>query len=163
MAKSGIFQFTLTNEAVIKKLRAIPAKYRSLCMEMALDAWFTAEKNYGGCTISFSALTTGKKKNPSPTRFRISFSNKDVISRLINIHPRYLPVAVELVMNSWFESISGAKLFELLTARNRTQSTGSKCGHHGIDDPDKDQKALIVQTEKMSETERLIKIALEFK
>ena len=163
MDKTAMFQFTLANETVIKQLRAIPAKYRSLCMEMAFDAWFTAEKSHGGCTISFSALTIGKKKNPSPTRFRISLSNKDVISKLIDIHPRYLPVAVELALKTWFESTSGAKLFELLTARNKTQSTVSKAGHSGTDDPKKDQEALVVQTEKISETERLIKIALEFK
>ena len=162
MDKSTMFQFTLANATVIKQLRAIPIKYKSLCMEMAFDAWFSAEKNNGGFTISPLILTTGKKKNFSTTRFRISLSNKVVISKLSDIHPRYRSMAAEMALTAWFESPSGAKAFELLTAGNKSQSTVPKGGLPGIEDPAKDQKTLQVQTEKMSETERLIKIALEF-
>ena len=162
MAKPKMFQFTLTNETVIKKIKAIPTKYWSLCMEMAFDAWFEEEKKHGGYTISYSVLTTSRQKNPSPTRFRISFSNKNIISTLIDIHPRYRSIATEMALKTWFESKSGAKLFEFITARNKSQSTVLKNENSKIEKSNNAQNVQ-VQTEKLSEAERLIKIALEFK
>ena len=161
MTKPTQFQFTLTNETVIKKLKAIPGKFRSLCTEMAFDAWFSEEQENGGNTINFSGLTVDKKKSALPTRFRILLSNKAIVSKLFGIHPRYRSVATELSLKAWFESQHGAKLFELITARTKPQTKVSKNVNYEIDGLKK-IKNVRVQTEKISEDERSVSIALEF-
>lgn len=161
MVKTFRFQFSLANDHTAEHLQAISAKYRSLYVEMALDAWFDADQ--GKNPDRSRGLTLVPKENSNTTRFRLSISNEDIITNLRNIPSRHRSFVTEMALNAWMETKTGTKMYEIITGRSMKQP--SDCTNPL---PEKfelrvdELKASRTKSKKEPDTEQLMRNALAF-
>ncbi len=163
MAKPVRFQFSLANNNITKHLQAIPVIYRALYVEMALDAWFNAEQGKGSGKMNSALFPYEQKETSKTVRFRLSISNEDIICRLRAIPSRHRSLVAEMALNTWIKTKPGNKVFKNLLSRNMKNSLDhSTLVSENFKQADNSPEPAQMEIEKESDTERLIKNALEF-
>ncbi|MFZ5572907.1 MAG: hypothetical protein ACOZF0_21110 [Thermodesulfobacteriota bacterium] len=159
MADPRRFRFSVADEQNAARLRTIPASYRSLFLEMALQTWFASEK----ATPSRAFYSILKAETGRPVRFRISLTAESIIRRLQAISPRHRSLVAESALAAFLESDSGLRLFETLSSRNPARSRGQPDPVGPESGPGRSRENPIQKrTVNESDTEALIKKVLEF-
>jgi len=163
MAEPVRFQFSLADDDIAKQLRAIPAGHRSLFVELALDAWFANEQANGRNRFTSAVFPSSQKKPSRPTRFRLSLANEDIVRRLRAIASRHRSLVVQMAIINWMESKIGRKMHALFSAKDMRQApVGIQPAPGCLNSADNGHEASDAANAQASDTEKLMKTALEF-
>ena len=163
MAKPVRFQFSLADDDTAKQLRAIPAGHRSLFVELALDAWFANEQANGRNRFASAVFPSRQKKPSRPTRFRLSLANENIVRRLRAIASRHRSLVVQMAIINWMESKTGRKMHALFSGKDmRPAPAGIQAAPGCLNPEDNGHGASAAANAQVSDTEKLMKTALEF-
>jgi hypothetical protein len=163
MAEPVRFQCSLADDDIAKQLRAIPAGYRSLFVELALDAWFANEQVNGRNRFASVVFPSSQKKPSRPTRFRLSLANKNIVRRLRAIASRHRSLVVQMAIINWLESKTGRKMHALFSGKDMRQTPAGIQATTGCFNPaDNSHEVSDAANAQASDTEKLMKTALEF-
>lgn len=163
MAEPLRFQFSLADDDIAKQLRAIPAGYRSLFVELALDAWFGNEQANGRNRFASVVFPSRQKKPSRPTRFRLSLANEEIVRRLRAIASRHRSLVVQMAIINWMESKTGRKMHALFSGKDMPQAqVGIQPTPGCLNPADNVHEASDAENMQVSDTEKLMKTALEF-
>jgi hypothetical protein len=163
MAEPVRFQFSLADDDTAKQLREIPAGYRSLFVELALDAWFANEQANGRHRFTSAIFPSSQKKPSRPTRFRLSLANKNIVRRLRAISSRHRSLVVQMAITNWLESNTGRKMHALFSGKDMRQPPAGIQPAPGCLNPaGNGHEASDAANAQATETEKLMKTALEF-
>jgi hypothetical protein len=163
MAEPVRFQFSLADDDMAKQLRAIPAGYRSLFVELALDAWFANEQANGRNRFASAVFPSSQKKPSRPTRFRLSLANENIVRRLRAIASRHRSLVVQMAITNWLESKTGRKMQALFSGKDMRQApVGIQPTPGSFNPADNGHKTSDAANAQVTDTEKLMKTALEF-
>ena len=163
MAEPVRFQFSIADDDTAKQLRAIPAGYRSLFVELALDAWFGNEPANGHRQLAAALFPSRQKEPSSPTRFRLSIANENIVRRLRAISSGHRSLVAQMAISNWMASKTGRKMHELFSGQIMRQASSGIEPMSGDYNPgDNSCETSAMANAQVSDTERLMKTALEF-
>jgi hypothetical protein len=163
MAEPVRFQCSLADDDIARQLREIPAGYRSLFVELALDAWFANEQANGRNRLASAVFPSSQKKPSRPTRFRLSLANENIVRRLRAIASRHRSLVVQMALTNWLELKTGRNMHALFSGKDMLQApVGIQPAPGRLNPADNGHEASDEENTQVTDTEKLMKTALEF-